>query len=227
MAGYPPFFPTPPKHEDQLLNAISFETEHRKQASWYFYLSEISLLRLRRRITNEIKNFVSDDGENLLTSLAVVVTEHEEQIFDWVNTLPGIISLDAPPEEDEICRFVLRVTLSMSTKSYENMFLSNLAAKGLQKHIDRINTNHPGFQHRHHGTFGMIVSCTRSALVLLAAGQVCASARRNSTPSPYQMPTEWQGAVQEVIHLNETWGFEALDLSRMVVVLNDLWYNWT
>jgi hypothetical protein len=153
------------------------------------------------------------------------------------------MSLEAPPDEDEICRFVLRGHL---INVYEMLYwpfvdwainnlpphddhslLANFASKGLQKHVDRIKTNRPGFQHRHHGTFGMIVSCTRSALSLLAAGHAHAMATTNSVEVPYQMPTGWQNAVLEIIQLNAAWEHEAPDLSRMVLILNGLWYQWT
>jgi hypothetical protein len=243
MTGYPPFFPTPPQHENQLSGAIESETEQRKQASWYFYLSEISLLRLRRRIASEIKGFQPEGSRNLLVNLTKMVTEHEGQVREWVNTLPEAVSLEAPPEEDEICRFVLRGHL---INVYEMLYwpfvdwavnnlhphddhplLASLATKGLQQHVDRINTNRPGFQHRHHGTFGMIVSCTRSALILLAAGHADAMAATNSVEVPFQMPTGWTNAVLEIIQLNAAWEHEAPDLSRMVLILNDLWYHWT
>ncbi|KAF1918384.1 hypothetical protein BDU57DRAFT_435210, partial [Ampelomyces quisqualis] len=184
MSGYPPFFPTPPQDDEQSISTLSSETECRKQASWYFYLSEISLLRLRRRIANEIKSCEPDEGSNLLEKIASMVPDHENQVQNWANTLPESVCLEAPAEEDEICRFVLRGHLinvhesiywpfvdwaiSSPSPSDHSMLFSELARKGIQQHVERIRTNRPGFQHRHHGTFGMIVSCTRSALVLLA-----------------------------------------------------------
>jgi hypothetical protein len=187
MNGYPPFFPTPPRYEEQSSDAVASETECSKEGSWCFYPSEISLLRLRRRIANEAKNFEPENSTISLTRLATIITEHEEQILEWAHALRERVSLAVPSGEDDVCRFVLRGHLSnvyemlywpfvdcamSSLSSYNDTpLLAELANKGLQKHVDRINTNRPGFQHRHHGTFGMIVSCTRSALVLLAAGQ--------------------------------------------------------
>ncbi|KAH5037247.1 hypothetical protein HBI75_079340 [Parastagonospora nodorum] len=243
MTGYPPFFPTPPGDGGRILDAVSSETERRKEASWYFYLSEISLLRLRRRMANEIKNFEPGNNSVSLPNLATMINEHEQQVLAWVHALPQSMSLEAPPEEDEVCRFVLRGHL---INVYEMLYwpflhwaihnplihdssttVIEFATKGLQKHVDRIITNRPGFQHRHHGTFGMIVSCTRSALILLAAGQAFASAAAASTQVPCSMPIGWEAAVQEVIQLNASWEYEAPDLSRMVLILNDLWHHWT
>jgi hypothetical protein len=73
----------------------------------------------------------------------------------------------------------------------------------------------------------MIVSCTRSALVLLAAGHAYAVAAKSSAAVAPEMPMGWQDLVQEVIQLNTTWEYEAPDLTRMVLILNDLWYHWT
>ncbi|KAF2240666.1 C6 zinc finger domain-containing protein, partial [Trematosphaeria pertusa] len=184
ITGYPPFYPTPPRHEDQPPSIISPDTERREHASWYFYLSEISLLRLRRRMAREIQDIEPHNSNDLVTDLTKLVADHERQILDWINALPEHLSINAPPEEDEICRFVLRGHL---IDVYEMLYwpfvdrgingpascdddplLAELATKGLRYHVERIIVNRPGFQHRHHGTFGMIVSCTRSALVLLA-----------------------------------------------------------
>ncbi|EAT82040.1 hypothetical protein SNOG_10646 [Parastagonospora nodorum SN15] len=233
----------PKRDGGRILDAASSETERRKEASWYFYLSEISLLRLRRRMANEIKNFEPGNNSVSLPNLATMINEHEQQVLAWVHALPQSMSLEAPPEEDEVCRFVLRGHLinvyemlywpfpdcgyTQSAYSRSHTTVIEFATKGLQKHVDRIITNRPGFQHRHHGTFGMIVSCTRSALILLAAGQAFASAAAASRQVPCSMPIGWEAAVQEVVQLNASWEYEAPDLSRMVLILNDLWYHWT
>lgn len=194
-------------------------------------------------MANEIKNFELGNSSISLSSLAAMIIEHEQQALAWAHALPESVCLKAPPEEDEVCRFVLRGHL---INVYEILYwpfvdwaihnplnqscsptVVAFATKGLQKHVDRINTNRPGFQHRHHGTFGMIVSCTRSALVLLAAGQAFANTASTSTQVSCPMPMGWEDAVQETIQLIASWEYEAPDLSRMVLILNDLWYHWT
>ena len=241
ITGYPPFFPTPPRHEDEPTNTFASGTERREQASWYFYLSEISLLRLRRRMGNEIKIIEPENGSSVLPDLARLVAHHEQQMLDWANALPDTMSLQAPPSEDEVCRFVLRGhfinvhemlywpfvdwAINGPSLNLDDWPLIELMAKGLRSHLERIIVNRPGFRHRHHGTFGMIVSCTRSALVLLAAGHACATSQ-STVLQPHHMPIGWQDAVKEVIRLNETWEHEAPDLCRMVMILNDLWLHW-
>jgi hypothetical protein len=242
ITGYPPFFPTPPKHEDEQSSPDVSETERREQVSWYFYLSEISLLRLRRRMDNEIKSIEPKNGRSPLPDLVRLVAHHEQQILDWANALPDTISINAPPDEDDVCRFVLRghlinvhemlywpfVDWAINTPSLhaEDWSLVELMTKGLRSHLERIIVNRPGFQHRHHGTFGMIMSCTRSALVLLAAGHTCATSK-STVLRTHHMLIGWQEAVQDVIRLNELWEHEAPDLSSMVLILNDLWQHWT
>ena len=53
--------------------------------------------------------------------------------------------------------------------SHRNPANDRYVKKGLQVAVERIETNQPGFRHRHHGTYGMIKSVTRSFFVLLAA----------------------------------------------------------
>ena len=75
--------------------------------------------------------------------------------------------------------------------------LDHLVGKGLQVCVDRIWVNVPGFKHRHHGTWGMMRACTRSALVLLAAkkcGQLEALLCHG-----------WENAVLQVIDLLDFW----------------------
>jgi hypothetical protein len=242
IAGYPPFFPTPPQHDDETPSGANSEVEDREQVAWYFYLSEISLLRLWRQTAKEVINFEPNQGESMLLGLAKAVADREQQVANWLQTLPNKMSMSSPPHEDEICRFVLRghlinvyeilywpfVDWGLRPGSIDNStpLLQRLATKGLQIHVDRIIVNRPGFTHRHHGTFGMIKSCTRSALILLAAGSAQNSAFEDHHNQPYQMPMDWPDAVHEVIQLLENWKYETPDLSNMSFTLNQLWHNW-
>jgi hypothetical protein len=94
-------------------------------------------------------------------------------------------------------------------------------SKGLRTHLERFIVNLPGFEHRHHGKFSMMVSCTRSALVLLAAEHICAISK-STVVHPHHMQSLWQDAVKDIIRLNESWAYEAPDLCRTVFVLNGL-----
>lgn len=244
-AVYPPFFPTPPRHDSHFSGAVNSETEGREQISWYFYLSEISLLRLRRRKAKDMTEFEPADGESLLRGLARTIAHHEEQVLEWQNALPAEMALSAPPAEDDICRFVLRGHLINvyeslywpfvdwainSSQAYSNGdgLLEDLANKGLRTHVERVCVNRPGFHHRHHGTFGMIRSCNRSALVLLAAAYSCSSfveSHGTGGKMRFELQAGWEEAVRDVIQLNKDWEHECPDLSKMTVELDSLCHN--
>lgn len=171
IEGYPPFFPTPPDHARNVPSKTPAAMEEREKSSWYFYLSEISLLRLRRRITKEIVDFKPRGAEMFLESLATCVPDQIEQMNDWVSALPEEMSINASPDNDEICRFVLRghlinvyeiiywpyveSAIRMGPEFSLKAVFVNWVTKGLQTHVDRIIVNRKGFRHRHHGTFSM------------------------------------------------------------------------
>ncbi|KAL4866441.1 hypothetical protein BDV12DRAFT_133173 [Aspergillus spectabilis] len=120
---YPPLFPTPPATvSDDLVG------EQRQQSSWLFYLAEISLRRLMSRVRQEILAlyssttapmthpsarapvFTSEEEMNtaFLVQLAALVPEYEEKGRQWAASLPVELSLEAPTEHDDVCRFALR-----------------------------------------------------------------------------------------------------------------------
>ncbi|RDW93463.1 Zn(II)2Cys6 transcription factor [Aspergillus mulundensis] len=113
---YPRLFPTPPATvSDDLVG------EHRQRSSWLFYLAEISLRRLMSRVCREIAALYSsmtsaaahagnteDADTEFLVQLALLIPEYEEQGRRWAGSLPVELSLEAPPADDNVCRFVLR-----------------------------------------------------------------------------------------------------------------------
>lgn len=247
IAGYPPFFPTPPSRDDEMPEFFNIESETREQTSWYFYLSEISLLRLWRRMAKDVMSFTPEPEQSHIAGLAHSVADRERQIQDWVQALPANMSTQAPPEEDEICRFVLRGHLinvweilywpfvgwaiESGSRTVDQPLIQQLANKGLQMHVDRIHVNRPGFSHRHHGTFGMIKSCTRSALILLAAANsstfvACRQDESREHEKTYHMPKGWQETIEEVVRLLEVWEHESADLSSILATISFLYRNW-
>ncbi|KAL1889862.1 Zcf27p [Sporothrix stenoceras] len=107
---YPTFFPTPPPPlQPQQLTEL-----HRKPESsaWYFYLAEISLRRLSFNICAEmlsLRRAHNDNTTAFLADVTLVVPTWELQAQRWIDSLPPILSLDAPSDaENDICRFVLR-----------------------------------------------------------------------------------------------------------------------
>jgi hypothetical protein len=92
--------------------------------------------------------------------------------------------------------------------------VDSFSRKGLRICIDRIQQNESGFYHRHHGTWLMLRSCTRSALVLLAAAH-----------SPHicsRLPVGWEIAIYKVITLLNFWKEESRDVWDRLDILETL-----
>ncbi|KAJ9150390.1 Glucan-beta-glucosidase [Pleurostoma richardsiae] len=100
----------------------------------------------------------------------------------------------------------------------EAPFVLRLASKGLETHARRILVNEPGFRHRHHGTWYMIRSCTRSALILVASAICLSPCRRGAegegSPEILVWPEGWRDSVTRVLRLLAYWEPEVPDLWR-------------
>lgn len=247
LAIYPSFFPTPPESHavipasDPTATTIDGIAE-RERLAWYFYLSEISLRRLHFRIASSMLHMPVPPESDLLEELAKATEEHEEQAQEWATALPAILSLQAPPEDDDISRFILRGHL---LNLYEMMYwpfvdaainrtdfqhtpewsplVRSLIQKGLDRHVERMYVNQPGFYHRHHGTVFLIRSCNRSALILLAAASVVQSSFEQGVPSPLILPENWKHAVALALDLNRFWEAESADCRSVRPILELLW----
>lgn len=86
--------------------------------------------------------------------------------------------------------------------------------KGLLVCVQRVQINEEGFYHRHHGTWLMLRSCTRSALVLLAA------ARCPCLVSA--LPAGWEEAVLKVMSMLSFWKDESMDVLDRLCILERL-----
>lgn len=89
----------------------------------------------------------------------------------------------------------------------------DFALKGFRVCVRRIEKNEGGFYYRHHGTWLMLRSCTRSALVLTGA------ARLGLTTL---LPAEWKAAVEKVMQMLQYWKDEAKDVADSLEVLEGL-----
>ncbi|KAK6514863.1 hypothetical protein TWF506_007225 [Arthrobotrys conoides] len=249
---YPPFLPSPPNISDQDTSIDGLTLS--EQRGWFFYLSEISLRRLVSRIKREILAFedLCKEGIDILSLLARSIEEYELQAKAWYDALPEAVRFDNSPVTDDICKFVLRghynnlfemiywpfVDASVHFGSQgkvpeprdevteEEKRFSDLAYKGLEKHVERIRNDRCGYRHRHHGTLPMIRSNTRSALVLMAAsftlaerGEGATECRFDSGFSGLRMPDGWQEAVYEVLEVNRYWRDEAADAKWRIDIL--------
>ncbi|KLU90852.1 C6 zinc finger domain-containing protein [Magnaporthiopsis poae ATCC 64411] len=265
--SYPSFFPTPPgprmgarMHSGtsragimtvgMMVTSESLQDE-RERTSWYFYLSEISLRRLCARIGAELLELREKHASchpDFLAAVAANVPSYEEQTLDWIRSLPACLSFDAPPDKDDVCRFVLR---GQALDIYEMIcwpFLSaflagdgaqvhgqigdddneslyqQLAQKGLDYHLYRLVVNKPGYQHRHHGTVYMMHTCYRSSLVLVAAATKCAhvpvcDGQGDPPRRGLSMPAGWHQSVTEMLSLLTIWSSETSEFDQARSIL--------
>lgn len=235
---YPPFFPTPPSPEHYYQeDDTSGARAERQNVGWYFYLTEISLKRLLSRMSDEILCFAPQKGQDLIEGLAETLPNRLDELEHWVQALPDPISLNTNPEDDDICKFVLRGQLINAYELLYWPFLSyyllrpfldqselpqssseqlsvdylQLAETALKWHEERLRANYPGFYHRHHGTWFLMISCTRSVIMLLKAYEFNLT---NEYGYELAMPDGWQSAVDHGIQLNAFWSHEAPDAQR-------------
>ncbi|KAL5343416.1 hypothetical protein BJX70DRAFT_393981 [Aspergillus crustosus] len=220
---YPAFFPSPP---------IGLKPE--EEAVRYFYLAEISLRRLGNRILNHLY-----DQKKRESAFEVEATlNFEEQAAGLLASLPALLDLkdlwNQTPNEDDYEYAALRFILNGHLiDCYEMMYWpytvdaihNNLPANEYLEHYEeyarkgfglcmlRIAQNESGFYHRHHGTWLMLRSCTRSALVLIAG------ALQGLT---LLLPQDWESGVEKVLNLLRYWKDEAGDVADRLDVLEGL-----
>jgi hypothetical protein len=215
--SYPLLFPTPPE-----------SIQGQQAASWYFYLSEISLRRLEHRVRDEITNVLGGNKADCTDEVLAQTTRAVEGLAEeWAESLPAPMSLHTAQVEDDVLKFILRghlldlweVVYWPWLDLYINQRISTpevqtYVVKAFQVAIDRIRINKPGFRHRHHGTWLMLQSCTRSALILLAAAY---------TPDATSLlPHGWRDAVNEVAELLRFWQYDAGDADDRLQILEEL-----
>ncbi|KAH6663562.1 C6 zinc finger domain-containing protein [Plectosphaerella plurivora] len=230
---YPSFFPTPPAPRSGETSEMNPD-QQREQTSWYFYLAEISLRRLAARIGDEIETMQKTHPTRLafLHAAASATPAYEAEIDGWVGSLPPSLSFDAPLEEDDVCRFVLRGhcinlfemiywpflaahTDNLAPEASVLAPFTALAQKSLDNHAMRLAVNEPGYKHRHHGTMPLIHSCSRSALVLLAVALHNSVERGgHGTGCSLIMPPGWTAAVSAVTQLHDYWNGEIQELGE-------------
>ncbi|CAK7217250.1 Zcf27p [Sporothrix eucalyptigena] len=218
---YPTFFPSPP---DAL--------KARDETAWYFYLAEIALTRLKNRILSHL--YKSDTQATKEANMEYIL-DFEEQIHAWLHSLPPPLELGSPPDstrdhdQNEAFRFVLNghlldcqeimywpfvVDAVHSRGTYASPNFTSFLRKGLRVCIDRIRQSRQGFRHRHHGTWLMLRSSTRSALVLLAVVRCPQLA--------HCLPGGWDESVADVAGMLRLWQDESSDVSEMLTAVETL-----
>ena len=208
---YPAFYPSPPDG----LNAV-----------WYYYLAEIALRRLGNRILNFFHKY------NQAKFDVEAVAGFEQQATDWLKSLPSVLNFEFTQQSfggDLVdgLKFVLDGHLLDCYEMLYWPFLTEIILHGIpttnvQVHeqlarkllhvcVQRIHKNEGGFFSRHHGTWLMLRSCTRSALVLLAA--------RKDPVLANSMPPEWEQCVWKVVQMLRFWRNESQDCDDRLRVI--------
>lgn len=222
---YPAFFPSPPEG-----------LRSQREIVWYFYLAEIALRRLGNRILNY--NYDTKPSSSLSTVVEIVLG-FEQQAADWIRSLPQSLELESPSvgEESELhhsLKFILKGHL---LDCYEMMYwpfvvaavnpdatertstlpagtMDALVHKALAICVERIDKNEQGFFYRHHGTWLMLRSCTRSAFILLGAAR--------TEKLTLLMPEGWREAVGKVIEMLRFWRRESKDVEDRLQLIETL-----
>jgi hypothetical protein len=216
---YPEFLPSPPleslQNQDQAWYFYLAEIALRRLANQILsdflpYSSADSICDLTSTAIR-LPDFESQAEQwYLIYSLFACVLQLANFPTSRSKLLPPEVDIHTGHDED-ILRFILKGHLH---NCYESMYwpftvqainfpetrdrsLDHLVSKGLQVCVDRIWVNVPGFKHRHHGTWGMMRACTRSALVLLAA--------KRCSKLDAMLCGGWEEAVQQVIGLLDFW----------------------
>lgn len=149
-----------------------------------------------------------------------------------VESLPQNLRLDQPrqvelDDQNARLRFILNGHLldcyemmywsfmvdAVHRTSLEDADAMAFARKGFQISVQRIDDNESGFRGRHHGTWLMLRTCTRSALVLIAAERAGLG---------HMLPAQWRSSVTKVQGLLHYWQDEAVDARFYSRLLADL-----
>ncbi|USP81332.1 hypothetical protein yc1106_08606 [Curvularia clavata] len=218
---YPVAYPEPPKY-------LRSEGE----PAWYFYLAEIALRRLENRVL--MSNCGISPGRTAYLESAATAFDFETQVNTWAQSLPPALQingtpelLEAPGDTNQSFRFILKGHYidclemiywsfcegAICGRLHNDRDCNILAERGLELCVTRIKQNERGYYHRHHGTWLMLRSCTRSALVLVVAAR---SRMRD------KLPPGWREAVQKVIRLLEHWKDEVADARDRLELLKVL-----
>ncbi|KAL3457969.1 hypothetical protein BJX64DRAFT_302309 [Aspergillus heterothallicus] len=215
-----------------LFPSLPLEQLNRDEARvWYFYLAETAVRRLTMRI---IQLFFArqshgrfPDAHNMRESSL----DFEIQASEWTTSLPPLLTLSTPEMADDVLKFVLRGHL---LDCYEWIYFpymleaiahgaraastDEFVVRGLATAAERIHKNRKGFRHRHHGVWLMLRSCTRSALVLVAASR--------SEAARGLLPLGWRGAVRGAVDMLAYWRDEAGDARERLRVLEEVVGGW-
>ncbi|KAI8663894.1 Zn(2)-C6 fungal-type domain-containing protein [Fusarium keratoplasticum] len=187
---YSHLYPSPPGPSQLVADRMGPESEHLEKG-WFFYLAEIAL----RRIMNEALSARYRVGSWYYTTswwatsgvdgFRGHVDEFRVKLNTWQEMLPPVMRFPHDPLENtgDALRGILRghfidildvlyfpavQAVVCKDVSELNPYVLATAQAALQTATYRIAICEEGFWHRHQGTWLMIRTCSRSALLLLA-----------------------------------------------------------
>lgn len=227
---YPSFFPTPPSPTDTVHLRRGDRITARQNVGWFFYLSEISMRRLSTRISQDLLGLHAKPAGDIGFVLSQSIEDWEKEIEQWVGSLDESVSLSGDPEDDDVCKWILRGQL---LNLYEQIYWPPLyqilrggqyqasasrpeefyhfGNKAIAIHDQRLRINRPGMLHRHHGTTFMIETCTRSALLLLYIASLNLQ-EETAASKRLHLPHSWSEGVSSVHGMIAYWEAECPDI---------------
>ena len=173
-----------------------------------------------------METFYSKSDNHRLESLVGLSHELEDKGTEWSQSLAPAVNLDFfdGHDESEVLRFILRGHVTsyheaiwwpfvhaVINQDNTSPSVASCAAKGLAIHLQCLTINRSGFRYRHHGTWLLLQSCLRSALVLLAASKSEIAAKL--------LPAAWEAPVQETIDMLRYWQNENVGASDSIIAL--------
>ncbi|KAK1623791.1 hypothetical protein BDP81DRAFT_465108 [Colletotrichum phormii] len=214
---FPDLFPDPPE-----------SIQSHGEPAWYFYLAEIALRRLNNRILSA--TCLDDQNTGNVADKVATTLEFERQAHSW--SLPPSLrpAIDDASDvafdfdENGQLRFILSghlidclelmywpfIYAAVHGQLGDDRDSHMLASRGLDFCVRRIKINKSGFFYQHHGTWLMLQSCTRSALVLIAAAYGGLHDK---------LPHDWKDSVGDVVNLLKYWVDEVPEFKRMIEIL--------
>ncbi|KAI9044786.1 C6 zinc finger domain protein [Aspergillus affinis] len=105
----------------------------------------------------------------------------------------------------------------------DQYLVRSLARKGLQKHMERLWVNRPGYKHRHHGTLFLLRNCSRSALILIDAALSIRSQLDRQIDPGVAMPVGRREGVSLALEMTLYWKDISVDSAYLAKILEAGW----
>lgn len=209
------------------------------EASYYFYLAEISLRRLLNRTRTAATLLSPSITSQTASRLADTLQNLEEQLQQWLECLPPALRFNLPPDtfpahdESELVKLVreryvevreilCRAYLYMCLHGGSRLLPSQIesfgarASAGLRLSVYRIQTEVPFF--RHPGSWGACRVRFNHALCLIAAHR--GKDRNMESAAWVVVPPLWRECVSMVQDRLQAWSHEGAGISEMCIILD-------